>query len=221
MPSSLKTWIGGMGLFSLMIACGGSTTDNPPGTGSGGSAGTAGTSGGGSAGTSGQGTTIGTTTGPGSTTVVGAGGSGGSAGGGAGGSAGGGGSKGVDAIAWLDTGEMLQPTTLIVAINALGLSCAAPDFHVSPSQQTALLLVGLPEAMQKPGTYPFSSTDVIAWGSFWVGDGMGNGGGGSMTLQKGTIEVVAIAADSVDVRFAGLPTYFEVYDGAHSATRCP
>jgi hypothetical protein len=95
MSSPLTTWFG---FFSLMIACGGSTTDNPPGTGSGGSAGTAGTSSGGSAGTTGQGTTIGTTTGPstttgpGTTTVGGAGGSGGSAGGGAGGSAGGGGS---------------------------------------------------------------------------------------------------------------------------------
>jgi hypothetical protein len=173
-------------------------------------------------------------TGPGTSTVTGTGGSGGSAGG-AGGGGGAGGSQATNAIAlfdsqvpsnqdqqsWLDTGEALTPTTLIVAVSTAGLSCAAPDFRWTPSKSQALVLVGLPEAMQKAGTYAFSSTDVIAWGGYWLGDGMGNGGGGSGVLKQGSVEVVSIGADSVEIRFAGLGTYYDVLNGAHSAIRCP
>jgi hypothetical protein len=194
-----------IGFASLMLACGGSTSSEP---GTGGSAGTSGMpdAAGGSAGAGGRG------------------GSGGSAGGGSGTSAIALFSSQVPASqnqnAWLDTGEQLEPTTLIIAVSTAELSCAAPRFDNRVGNAYGLVIAGLPEALQKAGTYEHASKDVIAWESTWLSDGMGNGGGGARPLQKGTVEVLSIDADFVEVRFTGLDDVATVLEPARKATRC-
>jgi hypothetical protein len=230
MFSSFQAWAGPIGLASLMLACGASSSVPDP-SGAGGSTATAGS------GATGSSVTA---TGPGTTTVGAGGGSGGAAGvGGAGGGAGDaeGSSLSSKAIAlfnselpaalnrsgWLLPGEELRPNTLIVAISTQPLACVAPSLNYRTANSETLVLVGLPEAMQKPGTYALSSTDVIAWGRTWVGDGQGNGGGTptGIPLQEGTVEVVNIGAGSIDIRFAGLEREFGYTDGPHTAVRCP
>jgi hypothetical protein len=214
MSSSLTTWAVRVAFASSLVACGGSSSVDNPNAGSGGSAGA--------------------TTVVGATTVGGVGGSGGAAAGGTGGSAGG--SSGVDAIALFDSQlpadqqqawsrasqGKLTPTTLLIAVSSEALSCEAPKFDVnSRARNFALVLVGLPEAMQKPGTYELTSSDLFVSGSTWLSDGQGNGGGGGVTITRGTIEIISIDAQSVDVRFAGLEGQLAIHNRERVATRCP
>src|SRR5262249_6574936 len=150
MDSSLTTWAGRIGFILLLMACGGST-ENPPSSGSGGAGGTSGVPDGGSGGTKTGGP--GPVNGHGTTNVGGTGGGGGSAGG-TGGGGGAGGSQTSGAIAlldsevpsnqdqpsWLDAGETLMPTTLIVAVSTEGLTCAAPDFRQSTMSHATVVL---------------------------------------------------------------------------------
>ena len=219
-------------LTFFALACGGSTETN---AGGGGSAGAGGSTGGGSAGA--PGTTIGPGTGTGGP-GTGAGGAGAGMGGAAG--SGDSGTAPSESIAmlvsqvppdqipsdrgsdsWLDMGEHLDPTTLLIAVASQGLFCAAPHLKWSlgaPSH--AFILVGLPQAMQKPGTYAFSSTDIIAWGSVWIGDGAG-GGGANRALQMGSIEILDIDASSVHFSLSDLPSEFTSLKGARTTLRCP
>jgi len=121
---------------------------------------------------------------------------------------------------WLDAGEKLDPTTLIVVVSTEAESCAAPVFDFGTTSHH-LVLVGLPQAMQKVGTYDLATTEVIAYGTTWLGDGMGSGGGGKMVLNKGTVEVVSLDATTITVRLAGLTGEFLPQNGDHAATRCP
>jgi hypothetical protein len=50
---------------------------------------------------------------------------------------------------------------------------------------------------------------------------MGNGGGGKMVLDKGTVEIVNLDATTITVRLAGLSGDFVLANGDHPATRCP
>jgi hypothetical protein len=87
-----------------------------------------------------------------------------------------------DKSLWLDAGEKLDPTTLIVVVSSEAESCAAPVFDFGTVSHR-LVLIGLPQAMQKVGTYDLATTDVIAYGTSWLGDGMGSGGGGKTVLN--------------------------------------
>jgi hypothetical protein len=49
---------------------------------------------------------------------------------------------------------------------------------------------------------------------------MGNGGGGSMTLTTGSIDVVSIDAGAVAVTLSGLPSAYMQLEGPHTAVRC-
>lgn len=127
---------------------------------------------------------------------------------------------GVDQSAWLAAGEKLDPTTLFVILSSEANSCAAPKLDLGTASHR-LVFVGLPQAMQKVGTYDLASTDVIAFGDFWLSDGMGSGGGGKTVLDKGTVEVVSLDATTITVRLAGLSGDFVLANGDHPATRCP
>ena len=95
---------------------------------------------------------------------------------------------------WLDTGESLDPTTLVVLIGDHPEICGAPVFDYG-TENHQLVLIGLPLATQKVGKYSFASTDIIAFGHSWLTDGMGNGGGGGGPLTSGTVEVLSIDSD--------------------------
>jgi hypothetical protein len=205
-------------LAASALALGGCTTDRQIG------------GNGGSGGSSTQ-----TSTSTGGTTTGTTGGGGGDGGGTTGGGGAGGGQAGssiallnsqitqvstTDKNGWLDAGETLDPTTLIVVVSSEPQSCSAPvfDFTSLPHQ---LVLIGLPQAMQKVGKYDLSTTDVIAYGSFWVGDGMGNGGGVNAVLNQGTVEVLSIDSTTINVRLEGLSKDFPDANGDHLAARCP
>lgn len=126
---------------------------------------------------------------------------------------------GVNMSNWFTPGEQLDGSTLIFSFDTLGESCAAPHFD-DGTQNHALVVVGLPAALQTPGSYTFSSTQVIAWGQTWLGDGMGNGGGGNMPLTMGSIDVVSIDAGSVVVTLSGLPSLYSQLEGSHTVVRC-
>lgn len=127
---------------------------------------------------------------------------------------------GVDQSGWLAAGEKLAPTTLFVILSSEANTCAAPKLDLGTATHR-LVFLGLPEAMQKVGTYDLASTDVIAFGDFWLSDGMGNGGGGKKILAEGTVEVVSLDAATITVRLAGLSGDFDLANGDHPATRCP
>ena len=114
---------------------------------------------------------------------------------------------------------MLDPTSLVVAVSSTPLTCDKPDFQIGSVTHT-LVLVGLPEAMQKVGTYDLASTDVVAWGSSWLSDGMGNGGGADKTLTTGSVEIVSLDATAVHLELAGLSGDFQAANGPHVAVRC-
>ena len=127
---------------------------------------------------------------------------------------------GTNTSSWAGAGETLDPTTLLVVFNTAGEACASPTFG-GGTENHALLIVGLPVALQKPGSYAFSSTDVIAWGNTWLTDGMGNGGGGEFPVSMGTIDVVSIDASAVVAQLSGLQSDLSGLEGQHSAARCP
>jgi hypothetical protein len=115
----------------------------------------------------------------------------------------------------------LAPSTLIIAVDTYPLSCAAPSLSNRTHPSETLVLVALPDALQKPGTYSLSSPDVYAWGRFWLGDGRSGGGLTGGRLRQGSIEIVRIETGSIDFRLAGLGTYFDAFHGAHTTLRCP
>jgi hypothetical protein len=126
-----------------------------------------------------------------------------------------------DQSMWLNAGEKLSPSTLIVIVSSEAQSCSAPVFNFGTKNHRQVL-IGLPQALQAVGKYDISSTEVIAFGDFWLGDGMGNGGGGKTPLNQGTVEVVSIDAASIKVRLAGLANDFTSLEGAdYLAARCP
>ncbi len=114
---------------------------------------------------------------------------------------------------------------LVIVIDSLENSfvgtCASPHFHEGMGSSHIIIIVGLPVAMQAPGTYMFSSPEVITWGSNWITDGMGNGGGGFSPLEAGLVEVVSIDASNVVFKFASLPAGYTGLEGEHTASRCP
>jgi len=102
---------------------------------------------------------------------------------------------------WLTPGEALDPTTLILLLNVEPETCSAPIIAPTYSQKSLhQVLIGLPAAMQKVGTYDIASTDVIGYSFDWLTDGMGNGGGGGGSLDKGTVEVLSVDATILRVR---------------------
>lgn len=122
---------------------------------------------------------------------------------------------------WLRPGETLSPTTLIVIVSTEAQACSDPVFKFGTKNHRQVL-IGLPQALQAVGKYDISSTDVIAFGDFWLGDGMGNGGGGMMPLTQGTVEVLSTDAKTITVRLAGLASDFTSLEGTdHEAARCP
>jgi hypothetical protein len=121
---------------------------------------------------------------------------------------------------WLDTGESLDPTTLIVMFGDHPESCGAPVFDYG-SENHQFVLIGLPQAMQKVGKYNLSSTDIIAFGHSWFSDGMGNGGGGGGPINGGTVEVLSIDSSTITVRMEGLFADLAGQNGDHVATICP
>lgn len=130
-------------------------------------------------------------------------------------------SKIEDHTMWLNPGEMLSPDTLIVIVSSEAQSCGGPVFNYGTKNHRQVL-VGLPPELQVVGKYDISSTDVIAFGDFWLGDGMGNGGGGRMPLNQGTVEVSSIDAKTITVRLAGLASdYSSLESTDHEAARCP
>lgn len=131
----------------------------------------------------------------------------------------------VNTSAWLEPEETLDASTLVIVIdsleNAFVETCASPRFDEGMASSHEIIVFGLPVAMQAPGTYMFSSPEVIAWGSNWITDGMGNGGGGFSPLSGGSVEVVSIDASNVVFKFASLPAGYRVLEGEHTASRCP
>jgi len=128
----------------------------------------------------------------------------------------------VNTSQWLRAGQTLDPSTLVIAVDDLGdESCASPAFDEPVGANYALAVIGLPTALQTPGTYTFPSAPLIGWGSEWLGDGMGNGGGGSFPLQAGSIQVISIDASSVVFTLSGMPDQLSALDGQHTAVRCP
>ena len=121
---------------------------------------------------------------------------------------------------WLDTGESLDPTTLIVMFGDHAESCGAPVFDYG-TQNHQFVLIGLPQAMQLVGKYDLASTAIIAVGNSWLTDGMGNGGGGGGPITTGTVEVLSIDSSSITVRIQGLVFDLGGQNGDHVATICP
>ena len=129
-----------------------------------------------------------------------------------------------DKSTWLDAGETLDPTTLIVVVSDHLQTCNDPVVTFGQGPQTAThrgVLIGLPQSMQKVGKYDLSSTDVIAFGSSWLSDGMGNGGGVETVLTTGTVEVLTIEAEVVNIRIEGLSGDFVPENGEYWVVRCP
>ncbi len=99
-------------------------------------------------------------------------------------------------------------------------SCADPVFNHGTKNHRQVL-IGLPQALQAVGKYDISSTDVIAFGDFWLGDGMGNGVEED-ALNQGTVEVLSLDAKTITVRLAELANDYSGFEGTdHEAARCP
>lgn len=129
-----------------------------------------------------------------------------------------------DKSKWLDAGEMLDPTTLIVVVSDQLQSCNNPVVFPGQGPQSTThheVLVGLPQSMQKVGKYDLSSTDVIAFGSSWLSDGMGNGGGVDTVLTTGTVEILDFSADAIQIRIEGLSGDFVLQNGERWVVHCP
>ena len=117
---------------------------------------------------------------------------------------------------WLADGEELDEDALILVVSSLGPPCELPDTSL-PVVNHRVLLVGLPAAAQTVGTYDFASPEIVAWSSHWLGDGMGNGGGGAGPLVEGSVDIVAIDEDAVEIQ---LPEGGELV-GEFVLERCP
>jgi hypothetical protein len=134
----------------------------------------------------------------------------------------------VNPSGWLPYGKQLDPGTLFLAFDTRGESCGAPHFEDGSGAlgTYTFVVIGLPTALQAPGTYALSSSQVIAWGSWWQGS-PGDGFGESGVLIGGQIEVVSIDASTVQVSLSGLvsgypgPSYYAQLEGSHTAVRCP
>lgn len=121
---------------------------------------------------------------------------------------------------WLTAGEALDPQTLLVIISSRPQACNDPDFDLGTTNYQQIM-IGLPPALQAVGKYDISTTDVIGFGSSWLTDGMGNGGGGGGPLLQGTVEVLSIDAGSITVRFQGVPQDFVDQSVDHVVAICP
>ncbi|MEP7123196.1 MAG: hypothetical protein ABJE95_19870 [Byssovorax sp.] len=121
---------------------------------------------------------------------------------------------------WLTAGEALDPQTLLVIVSTRPQACNDPDFDLSATNYRQIM-IGLPPALQAVGKYDIASTDVIGFGSSWLSDGMGNGGGGGGPLLQGTVEVLSIDAGSIKVRFEGVPQDFVDSGVDHVVSICP
>ena len=129
-----------------------------------------------------------------------------------------------DKSKWLDAGEMLDPTTLIVVVSDQLQSCNNPVVFPGQGPQSKThheVLVGLPQSMQKVGKYDLSSKDVIAFGSSWLSDGMGNGGGADTVLTTGTVEILDFSAEAIQIRIEGLSGDFVLQNGERWVVHCP
>jgi hypothetical protein len=115
---------------------------------------------------------------------------------------------------------VLTPSTLVLVVDSLGDTCASPRFDEGAVNHE-LVVVGLAPSLQKPGTYTFGTPAVIAWGSQWLGDDMGNGGGGEMPLSSGSIDVTRIDGTEVVFTLSSLPSMYAPLEGQHTAARCP
>jgi hypothetical protein len=147
----------------------------------------------------------------------------------------GGGAATGDSIAFFDSAYVsslnpsvygkLDPATLFLAFDTRGESCGAPfGDGFSENEAYTAVLIGLPTALQAPGTYALSSSQVLTSGSFWEGS-PGDGFGGTSVLTGGSIEVVSIDASTVQVSLSGLVASdggpYAGFDGSHTAVRCP
>jgi hypothetical protein len=127
----------------------------------------------------------------------------------------------INVDAWLDMGEKFEQTTVIIAVSDQPTQCSPPDFGVGSMTNHSLVVIGLPGPMVVPGTYDFSSKDVIAWGSTWLSDGMGNGGGGSTVLTAGQVEIVqSDDSTAIVLKLSGLTNQLATENGQHVAAFC-
>jgi hypothetical protein len=161
----------------------------------------------------------------------------GGSGGGAGGSGGGAGStetttqtspaNEISAIAWREANEGgssagdggTEPGMLYLKLADYALACpeSIESRCLVPGEWWAY--IGIPPALQTPGTYPLSSSGIVS-DSAESGSGSDDCcycGGGS--LAGGTLEIVSIDAATLVVRLSGLDG-FRV-DGERSAEICP
>lgn len=127
---------------------------------------------------------------------------------------------------WSTDGKTLEPKTLIISLLGRNQTCAAPKLRFTYGEGSyPTLLFGLSTSVQKVGKYDLASSDVLALYQFWSSDGMGNGGGGSVPLLKGTIEVLSIDDMAINVRIELQPEGHgadaDGLNGDYLVPRCP
>jgi hypothetical protein len=117
----------------------------------------------------------------------------------------------------------LDPEALVLVVNSLGETCSSPQVGGVLKEETEndeFVVVGLPPAMQAPGTYALSTYGVLAIGSFLTNGAEAEGGSGPLGL--GWIKVVSVDASQVVFSLGSLPDpHFAPLEGEHTAPRCP
>lgn len=131
-----------------------------------------------------------------------------------------------DKPGWNSDGKTLEPKTLIVSLLDRSQTCAAPKFNHSGPKSYTELIFGLSPSVQKVGKYDVASPDVLSVYDYYLGDGMGNGGGrGASPLTEGTIEVLSIDDTAIHVRTELPPDAHgdgaDRFNGDYLVPRCP
>lgn len=123
------------------------------------------------------------------------------------------------------SGDDLDPNDLFIQLSDMGTSCSSPHVELPCGGHWSVTL-GIPPALQAVGVYDLESDALTRYSSMWeTGAPNSNSPGdcpaGGGSLFGGTLEILAIDADTVRFRLTMEPT-FDGNDpsGEYTAPRC-
>lgn len=112
-----------------------------------------------------------------------------------------------------------HPDTLFIKISDQTIACQDPHAALGCGSHWEVS-IGIPPALQVPGVISLSSPDVIAYATA-TGPGGGDDcwwGGGS--FMDGTVEILSIDSEKVEVRLENTWAYDFDANGEYTALRC-